>query len=656
LKRFQNRYYIKTAAGISVVAGLLVIIGWMTGNDNLTSVVAGLAPMKFNTAIGFILIGIAIFFLSKNKTAGFKSQTPFLLAVTILGLISFCEYAFKFNSGLDEFFVRDHTPLTGAMDFPGRMAAPTAISFILMGSSLIAITSTRNSLRLLAQYILHFITLVSFIVLMGYLYNLPTFYRLSLFSSMALNTSGLFFILSIAASLINPSFGIVSLLTGKTTGSIMARRLFPLIASIILIMGFIRMQIHKLNILSENFGIAVFVTSTIVVCLFLIALTAMHLDKIDAKRSAAEESLRSLNLNLQELVDTRTADLKQTTERLSLATQGSKIGIWDWDIANDKLTWDEKMYKLYGIGQSDFSGAYEAWENGLHPDDKESGRHAITMAINGEKEFDTEFRVLWPDRSIHYIRAKAQVQRDAAGKAIRMIGTNWDISERIMLQKKLEEQQEQNQKIVLTTAIESQEKERKQIGYELNENVNQILTAANMHLGLMKKRNDRPSAETIDEATTLIKKAIGGIDNITRNIGNSYIEEIGLTEALNDLVYKMNALNIFKVKLMLSTDGMHIPAPVELTIYRFIQEQLNNILKYAEASEVIIQLYPEEEYLALNISDNGKGADLEEIQKGMALTIMRNRTKAYNGKVEFDTSPGKGFKVIVKLPYKQPEK
>ncbi|MFC1724081.1 PAS domain S-box protein [candidate division KSB1 bacterium] len=123
-------------------------------------------------------------------------------------------------------------------------------------------------------------------------------------------------------------------------------------------------------------------------------------------------------------------ELKLLTERLSLATRSAEIGIWDWDVKNNILVWDDSMYNLYGVKKEDFSGAYEAWVQGLHSDDKESGEKEIEMALKGEKYFDTEFRVVWPDDSIHSIRAIATVMRDNDGKPLRMVGVNWDITER----------------------------------------------------------------------------------------------------------------------------------------------------------------------------------------------------------------------------------
>jgi PAS domain S-box-containing protein len=120
--------------------------------------------------------------------------------------------------------------------------------------------------------------------------------------------------------------------------------------------------------------------------------------------------------------------LLQLTDRLLLATRAGGVGIWDYDVVNNILTWDDQMFALYGITRQQFGGAYDAWQAGVHPEDRQRGDAEIQMALGGEKEFDTEFHVLWPDGSIKTIRALALVQRDDKGKPLRMIGTNWDIT------------------------------------------------------------------------------------------------------------------------------------------------------------------------------------------------------------------------------------
>ena len=120
--------------------------------------------------------------------------------------------------------------------------------------------------------------------------------------------------------------------------------------------------------------------------------------------------------------------LKQTTDRLRLAARAGGVGIWDYDVVRNELVWDGQMFRLYGITRDQFSGAYEAWQAGVHPDDRQRADNEIQLALGGEKDFDTEFRVVWPDGSIHNIRALALAQRDPSGQAVQMIGTNWDIT------------------------------------------------------------------------------------------------------------------------------------------------------------------------------------------------------------------------------------
>ena len=129
---------------------------------------------------------------------------------------------------------------------------------------------------------------------------------------------------------------------------------------------------------------------------------------------------------------------EEISERLKIATQTAHIGIWEYDVENNQLLWDDGMYNLYGIQENEFTGVYEAWKAGVHPEDKERGNKEIEMAISGEKEFDTEFRVVWPTGQVRHIKAFAKAIRNNKGIAVKLIGTNWDITELRRTELKLE--------------------------------------------------------------------------------------------------------------------------------------------------------------------------------------------------------------------------
>jgi PAS domain S-box-containing protein len=122
--------------------------------------------------------------------------------------------------------------------------------------------------------------------------------------------------------------------------------------------------------------------------------------------------------------------LAESGRRLALAKESAHIGIWEWDVESNKLIWDAQMYLLYGIPEQMFSGAYESWQMGLHPDDRTRIEAQIFAAVDDVNGFHAEFRVVWPGGEVRHIEAHAAVSRTKDGNSPRMIGVNWDITER----------------------------------------------------------------------------------------------------------------------------------------------------------------------------------------------------------------------------------
>jgi len=135
-------------------------------------------------------------------------------------------------------------------------------------------------------------------------------------------------------------------------------------------------------------------------------------------------------------------ELRENQERLALATRHNGVGIWDWNPQTHKLIWDDSMYALYRIRREDFVGTVEAWRAALHPDDLARGVRELEAAAKGEKPFDTEFRVVWPDGEVRHIKAVAKLFRDQDGVPVRMLGTNVDITDLKRAEDALREREE----------------------------------------------------------------------------------------------------------------------------------------------------------------------------------------------------------------------
>ncbi|MFM9917451.1 MAG: PAS domain-containing protein [Rhizobacter sp.] len=134
--------------------------------------------------------------------------------------------------------------------------------------------------------------------------------------------------------------------------------------------------------------------------------------------------------------------LAEARERAALATDSGGIGIWDWDLRTRVLLWDARMFRLFGGAQDEGVDPWVLWCQRVHREDMPAVDRAIQKSIDDDAAFDTEFRIVWPDGSVHHLRAAARVTRDAQGKALRMVGTNWDVTEQRRLASDLAEQHE----------------------------------------------------------------------------------------------------------------------------------------------------------------------------------------------------------------------
>jgi PAS domain S-box-containing protein len=142
--------------------------------------------------------------------------------------------------------------------------------------------------------------------------------------------------------------------------------------------------------------------------------------------------LKDLRDSIKEMIgmlDSRYQALQASENRLRLATRAANIGVWDWDVTTNALVWDEEMCRQYGIRSEEFSGTYAAWANAVVPQDLEPAVDNIQAALRGEREFDSEFTIRRPDGSSRVIKGESMTIRDDAGRPLRMVGVNFDITE-----------------------------------------------------------------------------------------------------------------------------------------------------------------------------------------------------------------------------------
>jgi signal transduction histidine kinase len=230
-----------------------------------------------------------------------------------------------------------------------------------------------------------------------------------------------------------------------------------------------------------------------------------------------------------------------------------------------------------------------------------------------------------------------------------------DVTERIQLEKELNEQRVTRQRQITEAVILAQEKERTEIGKELHDNVNQILGASNLYINTAMT-DEELRQELLERSTTLVSKAINEIRKISKSLISPGLHEIGLIDSIEDIIEDMR---FAKVDMQIELDLQNISEEEiedrrKLTLFRIVQEQLNNIVKHARAKRVLIRLSIESgdggSSIVLTVSDNGVGFDMSRHRKGVGITNIISRAELFNGKVEIVTAPGEGCTLSVGLP------
>ena len=333
-------------------------------------------------------------------------------------------------------------------------------------------------------------------------------------------------------------------------------------------------------------------------------------------------------------------ELTLAAERLTLATQAGNVGIWDWDIVNNRLVWDQQMYNLYGIRADQFSGAYDAWQAGLHPDDKERGDHEINLALSGEKEFNTEFRVVWPNGTTRFIHALAIVQRDASGMPLRMIGTNWDISERKLAEQAIKKA---NRQLNLMTGITR---------HDINNKITIILG----YLGMSEEKITDPELlkyyQVIDKATSAIQTQIAF---------TKVYQDLGTQEPQWQYLETILPHSHIPAAVTLKSDVKGVEVLADPMLERVFFNLLDNSVRHGEhVTEIRVSSLLDKNGLNIVWEDNGVGIPPDQKEKifergfgkntGLGMFLTREILSLTDITIQETGEPGKGARFEITVP------
>ncbi len=335
---------------------------------------------------------------------------------------------------------------------------------------------------------------------------------------------------------------------------------------------------------------------------------------------------------------------KEATEkilRLSKIAEDTPNAVVKTDVAGN-ITWVNKAFSK--ITEYSFEESI-----GRKPGDFLQGKdsNAATIALMRQrliesKSFEVEIINYTKSGRAYWMNIQCQPQFDLQGKLTGFFAIQTDITEKKNLQERLRAELEKKQMEITAHIVKAQEKERDEIGKELHDNVNQILSTVKLYLGMLKEPQ-LDKEELISKSMSFVQNCIDEIRHLSKRLSSPHHNDLKLEEAVEQLIYSVSSsgkLNI--VYQPHNIENCNASMDTELAIYRIMQEHLTNILKHARASNVEISLACISNVLNLKVVDDGLGFEMKAKRKGVGLSNIMNRAFAVNGKVDIQSAPGRG--------------
>lgn len=302
------------AGTVVMAAGAIVLIGWGLDIPLLKSLHPSLVSMKANTALSFILGGMALRLSQQDHASPEKLRIAHwsAIAVAVIGLLSLGEYLLTADFGIDQILFTETQGAVGT-SAPGRMAPNTAFNFLLAGLALRFPESQLGRHRL-AQYLALVMLVVALLAILGYAYNIQTLYGFTAYTKMALPTAIVFVVLSLGILAARADHGVMAIITGTGAGGEMARRLLPAAIALPILIGWLSWTGTNMKLYSTDFRLSLVVMLNVFIFVSLIWRSCRSLEETDIDRLQAEASLQAAHDDLEKRVRERTEELSESNQ------------------------------------------------------------------------------------------------------------------------------------------------------------------------------------------------------------------------------------------------------------------------------------------------------------------------------------------------------
>jgi two-component system cell cycle sensor histidine kinase/response regulator CckA len=415
------RLFAHAVSALAVLIGSLAFLGWALSIQILTSILPGLATMKPNTALCFVLAGLSLWLTQPIPSRPDDPRTQRSLAakilssvVGIMGLLSLAEYAFGLNLGIDEILWSNVLFHTG-IAHPGRMSSATACGFLFLGASVLFSTTRRAHL---AQSLGLLAALDGFVGSLGYLLGAHSLYAVQPFSSMAIHTAILFLLLGIGTLAACPESGFMEVVTSPNLGGVMLRRLLPALLVIVLFLVWIRWKGQVAGFYGTEFGIVLVTVCLVVTIVVLLWLSAFRLNWFNQEQRLAERQ----------------------KAHLAAIVESSLDAILSKDLSGKVTSWNKGAERLYGYSAAEIIG--KPITTLIPEGTKEEVSEYLRRVSLGQRVTAEDTVRVRKDGTVVHVSLIISPLRDADGNVVGASAIAHDITERKEREAELRESEE----------------------------------------------------------------------------------------------------------------------------------------------------------------------------------------------------------------------
>lgn len=597
------------AGSILLILSITVLTGYAFNLDALESFVSESAEMKANSAAAMMLAGFA---LLRRKHRDLRIYSA---AVCLIGGLTLCEYFWNLNFGIDEFLFRDRHYFL----YPGRMSQYTSIGFLLLGASLLLMSDSRRTARVLSRGLGLLTGSLGALAIVSHAYDTHAAHLVQPHRNVAIPTAIGFIVGAVGVEYANRSEGIVRLLHADNRGGTMLRRLLPIGFAIAVLLGFAAVHAQIQYHWETGFSMALAGTGVTACFLCVIVLIAADLERQDLARDESEQ-------------------------RFLLAAKTAPVMIWM--CGPDKLCNYVSESWLAFTGRSMQAELGNGWADGIHPEEAASSMAHFVESFGRHEMFQIQYRYRRYDGEYRWIFDSGMPRFNKDGSFAGYIGSCVDITEHKLAEEAVADLERR--------VLSAQEEERARIARELHDDINQRVAMLGWEIHEMDRRStgeERRSRKSINAITERLSQIASDIQSISRRLHSSHLEYLGLATAAEVLCTDLRKQHQLEIVLTCDRVPRNLPKDISLALYRVLQEALQNAMKHSGVRQVAVKLVANATEIQLSVHDEGSGFKPQDALRGQGLGLisMRERMRLVHGEFAVESEPGRGTTIRCKI-------